>query len=373
MYKNDTVKSMMEESGRCLPLTLIGGYTLIYFSETGNVLCDECATEQAKDVTDVRTYDEGATVECTNCGKHIESSYGDPEEKREHLLSLQDNQQEEVKEEEVKNEEDQPIIKVNKEKYTIQDLKNIPENIFILADIHIESTNSIIEVKKFRAYKETIRQLNEGKSLYEAYQYVGEKGKTTWVTVQNYVYEVMLKLPELVVLAINEGVYDYNYTIECLTVENLYKDFIKGYSIPNKRTQKTKLVLYPNLKEEYRGVVTKRQSEVYSKLIDKIKQGEYIGYAIPKIVDEVGIGLTAIDNLVYTTKDILLLHFTLILTQVKIVDENEEIIEEELEEEFHEKDEYTVQVENERDYYKTRCKKLEEEVRQLHSIIQGVE
>lgn len=80
MYLNETVERMMKEEGSCPDVSSIGGYTLIYFDKQDNVMCGGCATKNAKDIVALRTYDEGAAIECTDCGEQIESSYGEPEE-----------------------------------------------------------------------------------------------------------------------------------------------------------------------------------------------------------------------------------------------------------------------------------------------------
>lgn len=79
-YLDETVKNMMEEYKRCLSNSMIGGYTLIYFDSSDNIFCGGCATKIAEEITTVRTYDEGADLECSECSCTIPSSYGDPEE-----------------------------------------------------------------------------------------------------------------------------------------------------------------------------------------------------------------------------------------------------------------------------------------------------
>ena len=56
-----------------------GGYTLIYLTDDGDILDATCASEYIDDVVGYDTYDEGPTIFCDNCGRSIESSYGDPE------------------------------------------------------------------------------------------------------------------------------------------------------------------------------------------------------------------------------------------------------------------------------------------------------
>lgn len=67
-----------------------GGYTLIYITKQGNTLCAACATMQEDDpdktpyddeVTGYDIYYEGPDVQCDECGKVLESSYGDPDSK----------------------------------------------------------------------------------------------------------------------------------------------------------------------------------------------------------------------------------------------------------------------------------------------------
>lgn len=58
-----------------------GGYTAIYYDETGCALCAKCAEEYVRDerrAVWADTYDEGPDRQCDACGTAIESSYGDP-------------------------------------------------------------------------------------------------------------------------------------------------------------------------------------------------------------------------------------------------------------------------------------------------------
>jgi hypothetical protein len=66
-----------------------GGYTLIATDNHGRTLCMDCANEYLRTrqdgyyyperLEDYGTYDEGPDMECDECGKIIESSYGDPD------------------------------------------------------------------------------------------------------------------------------------------------------------------------------------------------------------------------------------------------------------------------------------------------------
>ena len=69
---------------RFAPITEIGGYTVVYIHENG-IYCNECASKMHAEARgNIRfrfeTYDEGSPIECADCGKDIESSYGDPDE-----------------------------------------------------------------------------------------------------------------------------------------------------------------------------------------------------------------------------------------------------------------------------------------------------
>ncbi|HZZ17161.1 MAG TPA: hypothetical protein VFE08_14500 [Candidatus Sulfotelmatobacter sp.] len=66
----------------------MGAYTIVYLTEQGNELCADCATRALYLLDDESdppiasgTYDEGPVIQCDDCNRDIESSYGDPEEK----------------------------------------------------------------------------------------------------------------------------------------------------------------------------------------------------------------------------------------------------------------------------------------------------
>jgi len=73
-------KSVGVEVGGKLPaLTFPGLYTILYITESSNVVCAECASEYeiiSDPITTAGTYDEGDTIPCSMCAKGIESSYG---------------------------------------------------------------------------------------------------------------------------------------------------------------------------------------------------------------------------------------------------------------------------------------------------------
>lgn len=81
---NSVYKTVGVPFGNPLPsYTGIGCYTIIYYTRKEEPLCGRCATKHSDSydpVSHAGTYDEGPSVECSNCGKEIESSYGDPRE-----------------------------------------------------------------------------------------------------------------------------------------------------------------------------------------------------------------------------------------------------------------------------------------------------
>lgn len=57
-----------------------GGYPIVYWTHNCDaVLCAACA-EGADDIENADTYMEGPALVCDDCGKILESAYGDPEE-----------------------------------------------------------------------------------------------------------------------------------------------------------------------------------------------------------------------------------------------------------------------------------------------------
>jgi hypothetical protein len=80
MYRNQTIRKWMGELKELPAASFPGGYTILYATHQGHVLCNECATKEAEDIEVVTTYDEGPDLYCEECNAVIESSYGDPEE-----------------------------------------------------------------------------------------------------------------------------------------------------------------------------------------------------------------------------------------------------------------------------------------------------
>lgn len=66
--------------------TWLGGYSVIFTTDEGDVLCAECAKRRfIMDREDVTSdiYYEGPTMYCDECNREIESSYGDPDVEKE--------------------------------------------------------------------------------------------------------------------------------------------------------------------------------------------------------------------------------------------------------------------------------------------------
>lgn len=64
-----------------LPAYADGGYPIIYIvAYDSGTVCAECAMElDGEEIADFAVYYEGPTIECAECGKAIESAYGDPD------------------------------------------------------------------------------------------------------------------------------------------------------------------------------------------------------------------------------------------------------------------------------------------------------
>jgi len=78
-----TIKAMLGQLGRLPQYSLVGCYTILY-ARDDKVFCAECALKALRDPekeakewpNDCGTYDEGDPLDCCNCDKEIESSYG---------------------------------------------------------------------------------------------------------------------------------------------------------------------------------------------------------------------------------------------------------------------------------------------------------
>jgi hypothetical protein len=69
-----------DENGKLPAYAWPGGYQITYLTRDGLEICPDCANqEDASDpVTDGDVYWEGPAITCDDCGKEIESAYGDP-------------------------------------------------------------------------------------------------------------------------------------------------------------------------------------------------------------------------------------------------------------------------------------------------------
>lgn len=60
-----------------------GAYPVIYLTRDGSVLCPDCANKPEDECSDPvvvgDVFWEGTPLECDDCGKSMESAYGDPE------------------------------------------------------------------------------------------------------------------------------------------------------------------------------------------------------------------------------------------------------------------------------------------------------
>lgn len=59
-----------------------GGYPLFYLDKQNNCLCPECASrevDQSQEVIACDVHWEGDAITCDDCGRQIESAYGNPE------------------------------------------------------------------------------------------------------------------------------------------------------------------------------------------------------------------------------------------------------------------------------------------------------
>lgn len=68
--------------GKFSEVSSIGGYPIIYVGD-GDVYCGTCAGKMDKSDSDKlvgRMYEEGSPIECDECGKQMESAYGDPDD-----------------------------------------------------------------------------------------------------------------------------------------------------------------------------------------------------------------------------------------------------------------------------------------------------
>lgn len=79
-YDSPAIREAKDEHGKLPQYAWPGGYTIGYYSDSGNMFCAECAADPDNEVTAIDAYMEGPTVHCDGCNEEIESSYGDPDD-----------------------------------------------------------------------------------------------------------------------------------------------------------------------------------------------------------------------------------------------------------------------------------------------------
>lgn len=80
---NNHLKEIKKSVGKLPDRTTSLGYAVIYATDFGRNVCDECAKEieddQYETLEAYTSYEEGPAIECDECGEMIESDYGDVE------------------------------------------------------------------------------------------------------------------------------------------------------------------------------------------------------------------------------------------------------------------------------------------------------
>lgn len=69
-----------EKTGELVSYVWPGGYPVFYLDKQGNVLCPECANRPVDQVQEVVAADvnwEDGALYCDDCGRRIESAYGE--------------------------------------------------------------------------------------------------------------------------------------------------------------------------------------------------------------------------------------------------------------------------------------------------------
>jgi hypothetical protein len=74
------VDTLRDENGKLPAYAWPGGYPITYLTRDGLEICPNCANQEetSDPVTDGDVYWEGPTITCDDCGREIESAYGDP-------------------------------------------------------------------------------------------------------------------------------------------------------------------------------------------------------------------------------------------------------------------------------------------------------
>jgi hypothetical protein len=78
-YDSRAIREAKDEHGKLPQYSSVGGYTIGYYSDSGDMFCAECAADPDNEVSEIDSYMEGPTVHCDGCNAEIESAYGDPD------------------------------------------------------------------------------------------------------------------------------------------------------------------------------------------------------------------------------------------------------------------------------------------------------
>jgi len=77
---NPALAGFVDEDGKLISFTSLGGYPIYYLDTENSILCGTCANEpeQVFKIVAGDVYYEGADLACEGCGNPITSAYGDP-------------------------------------------------------------------------------------------------------------------------------------------------------------------------------------------------------------------------------------------------------------------------------------------------------
>ncbi|TXI90582.1 MAG: hypothetical protein E6Q36_01240 [Chryseobacterium sp.] len=78
-YDSPAIREAKDEHGKLPQYSSVGGYTIGYYSDSGDMFCADCAADPDNEVSEIDAYFEGPTVHCDGCNAEIESAYGDPD------------------------------------------------------------------------------------------------------------------------------------------------------------------------------------------------------------------------------------------------------------------------------------------------------
>jgi hypothetical protein len=207
---------------------------------------------------------------------------------------------------------------------TLSDIEEIEDTKLILVDPSSVEYPEDIVLRHWRVYTTVFGYLLNGETLLDAYNLASKDYNTSWNTVQNYFVSTKSYLLGVTKERLKISS-DEHITNRYLVTENIYKDFITGLSIPNIKTNRSKEVLYPVIDNtQILTGLSSKHLAIYMRLIDKIREGKFIGFAIPEIAEEFKVSLSNIDGIVPKIKDALLLLFTKKIEMVMLRQEIEE-------------------------------------------------